>query len=41
MTSFATLGKNTQLETDGATIANWYTGVCGGTLVTTTTVSIP
>ena len=41
VTSFATLGKNTQLETDGATIANWYTGVCGGTLVTTTTVSIP
>ncbi len=31
--SFATLGKNTQLETDGTTIANWYAGVCGGTLV--------
>jgi hypothetical protein len=39
--SFATLGKNPQLETDGTTIANWYTSVCGGTLVTTTTVSIP
>ncbi len=39
--SFATLGKNPQLETDGATIANWYTSVCGGTTVTTTTVSIP
>jgi hypothetical protein len=39
--SFATLGKNTQLETDGTTIANWYAGVCGGTLVTTTTVSVP
>ena len=35
--SFETLGKNTQLQTDGVTIANWYTGVCGGTLVTTTT----
>jgi hypothetical protein len=39
--SFATLGKNTQIATDGTTIANWYTSVCGGTLVTTTTVSIP
>ncbi len=39
--SFATLGKNTQLETDGVTISNWYTSVCGGSLVTTTTVSIP
>jgi hypothetical protein len=39
--SFATLGKNPQLETDGATIANWYTSVCGGTTVTTTTVSVP
>jgi hypothetical protein len=35
--SFATLGKDTQLVTDGTTIANWYTSVCGGTLVTTTT----
>ena len=41
VTSFATLGKNPQLETDGVTIANWYAGVCGGTLVTTTTVSVP
>jgi hypothetical protein len=39
--SFATLGKNTQLQTDGTTIANWYAGVCGGTLITATTVSIP
>lgn len=39
--SFATLGKNPKLEADGAIISNWYTGVCGGTLVTTTTVSIP
>ncbi len=35
--SFATLGKNPKLEADGATISNWYTSVCGGTLVTTTT----
>ena len=33
--SFATLGKDTQCVTDGTTIANWYTSVCGGTLVTT------
>jgi len=39
--SFATLGKNTQLETDSVTIANWYTSVCGGSLVTTTTASVP
>ena len=39
--SFATLGKNTQLETDGTTIANWYTSVCGGTLVSPTTVTVP
>jgi hypothetical protein len=25
--------------TDGTTIANWYTSVCGGTIVTTTTTS--
>jgi hypothetical protein len=35
--SFATLGKDTQLVTDGTTIANWYTSVCGGTPITTTT----
>ncbi|MGO9855857.1 MAG: hypothetical protein ACLPYY_12545 [Acidimicrobiales bacterium] len=39
--SFETLGKNTQLQTDGVTIANWYASVCGGPLVTTTTASIP
>ncbi len=39
--SFATLGKNTSLVTDGTTIANWYTSVCGGTPITSTTVSIP
>jgi len=37
ITSFSTLGKNTQLETDGTTIANWYTSVCGGSPVTNTT----
>ena len=43
-TSFGSLAKNTQLVTDGTTIANWYASVCGGPLVTTTTattVSIP
>ena len=37
--SFATLGKDTQLVTDGTTIANWYTSVCGGTPITTTTAA--
>ena len=39
ITSFETLGKNTQLQADGVTIANWYTSVCGGTLATTSTTS--
>jgi hypothetical protein len=39
--SFATLGENPKLEADGATISNWYTSMCGGTPVTTTTVSGP
>jgi hypothetical protein len=42
--SFSTLGKDTKLETDGLTISNWYTSVCGGTPITATTattVSIP
>jgi hypothetical protein len=41
ITAFSTLGKNTQLQADGTTIANWYTSVCGGTLVSPTTVSVP
>ena len=41
LASFETLGKDTKLETDGTTIANWYTAVCGGTPITTTTVSLP
>ncbi len=39
ITSFASLGKNTQLVADGTTIANWYASVCGGPLVTTTSVT--
>ena len=39
--SFSTLGKDTKIESDGLTIANWYTSVCGGTPLTTTTVSVP
>jgi hypothetical protein len=39
--SFETLGKNTQLGTDGTTIAKWVASKCGGSLVTTTTASTP
>ena len=40
--SFETLAKNPKLETDGTTISNWYTSVCGGTLTTTpSTVASP
>jgi flagellum-specific peptidoglycan hydrolase FlgJ len=39
ITSFSSLGKDPKLATDAATISNWYTGVCGGTLVTPTTTS--
>ena len=38
--SFAGLGKSPQLRTDGVTIANSYTSVCGGTLVTTSTTGL-
>ena len=41
VTSFSTLGQNKQLVTDSTTISNWYTGVCGGTLVTPSTVASP
>jgi hypothetical protein len=42
LSGFETLGKNPKLETDGTTISNWYTGICGGTLTTTpSTVSSP
>jgi hypothetical protein len=43
-TSFESLGTNPKLVTDGTTISNWYTSVCGGTPITATTettVSIP
>jgi hypothetical protein len=40
--SFETLAKNPKLETDGTTISNWYTSVCGGTLTTVpSTVASP
>ena len=41
ITSFESLGKNQQLITDGTTIGNWYTSVCGGTLIPATTTSLP
>jgi hypothetical protein len=41
LASFETLGKNPKLATDGATISNWYTSVCGGTSVTPSTVASP
>jgi hypothetical protein len=42
LASFETLAKNPKLETDGVTISNWYTSVCGGTLTTTpSTVASP
>jgi hypothetical protein len=42
LASFETLAKNPKLETDGTTISNWYTSVCGGTLTTTpSTVASP
>jgi len=41
VTSFESLGKNQQLVTDGTTIANWYTSVCGGSLIPATTTSAP
>jgi hypothetical protein len=41
LASFETLGKDTSLVTDGTTIANWYTSVCGGTPITPTTVGVP
>jgi hypothetical protein len=42
ITSFESLGQNTQLATDGTTIANWATSVCGSSILpTTTTSSLP
>jgi hypothetical protein len=42
LAAFETLAKNPKLETDGLTISNWYSSVCGGTLTTTpSTVASP
>ncbi len=43
ITSFETLGQNTQIATDGTTISNWATSVCGSSILptTTTTASLP
>ena len=42
LASFETLAKNPKLESDGTTISNWYSSVCGGTLTTTpSTVASP
>jgi hypothetical protein len=41
LAAFATLGKNPKLQTDSATITNWYTSVCGGTLISPTATSLP
>ena len=35
LASFESLAKNPKLVSDGTTISNWYTSVCGGTLTTT------
>ena len=41
ISSFQSLGTNQKLVADGTTISNWYTSVCGGTLIPATTTSIP
>ena len=41
VSSFESLGTNQKLVADGTTIANWYTSVCGGTLIPATTTSLP
>jgi hypothetical protein len=42
ITSFETLGQNTQIATDGTTISTWATSVCGSSILpTTTTSSLP
>ncbi len=42
ITSFESLGQNTQLAADGTTISNWATSVCGSSILpTTTTSSLP
>jgi hypothetical protein len=39
--AFEKLGANPKLQSDSTTISNWYTSVCGGALITATTVSVP
>ena len=42
ITSFESLGQNTKIVTDGTTISNWATSVCGSSILpTTTTSSLP
>ena len=42
ISSFETLGQNTQIATDGTTISTWATSVCGSSILpTTTTTSLP
>ena len=41
ISSFQSLGTNQKLVADGTTISNWYTSVCGGTLIASTTTSLP
>jgi hypothetical protein len=43
ISSFETLGQNTQIATDGTTISTWATSVCGSSILptTTTTASLP
>jgi hypothetical protein len=41
ISAFGSLGQNPKLQTDSTTIANWYASVCGGTLVTPSTVASP
>ena len=42
ISSFETLGQNTQIAADGTTISTWATSVCGSSILpTTTTSSLP
>jgi hypothetical protein len=41
LASFEKLGQDPKLQKDSTTISNWYTSVCGGTLVSPTTTTVP
>ena len=41
ISSFETLGQNTQIATDGTTISTWATSVCGSSILPTTTTTQP